>query len=111
MWQVTSEIKKERYTYYRCKGFRGKCGLPYFREEEIRNLQSARFAQRLAQVHRRMDQAFQDKLDGKISEEFWTRKSAEWQAEENQIRQSIQALETARPERLLDAARIFSTRE
>jgi site-specific DNA recombinase len=140
--KVTAEIKKERYTYYRCTGFRGKCGLPYFREEElgdrlgqvlkdihipdtvlaqlqesllndksreedIRTQQSARFAQRLAQVRRRMDQAYQDKLDGKISEEFWTRKFAEWQAEETQIRESIQALGTARPERLLDAARIL----
>jgi site-specific DNA recombinase len=140
--KVTAEIKKEKYTYYRCTGFRGKCALPYFREEElgerlagilkdihipdnilaqlqesllnnknreedIRKQQGDRFAQRLAQVHRRMDQAYQDKLDAKISEEFWARKSAEWQAEETQIRGSIQALETARPERLLDAARIL----
>jgi site-specific DNA recombinase len=139
---VTAEIKKERYTYYHCTGFRGKCELPYFREEELgdrlgqilkdihipdavlaqlqesllndksreedtRKQQSARFAQRLAQVQHRMDQAYQDKLDGKISEEFWTRKSAEWQAEETQIRESIRGLETVRPERLLDAARIL----
>jgi hypothetical protein len=31
-----------------------------------------------------MDQAYQDKLAGKISEEFWMRKSGEWQEEENQ---------------------------
>jgi hypothetical protein len=48
-----------------------------------------------------------DKLDGKISEEFWIRKSGEWQTEENQIRSSLQVLETAHPERLLDAARIL----
>ena len=54
-----------------------------------------------------MDQAYQDKLDGKISEEFWMRKSGEWQAEENQIRASMHGLETVRPERLLDAARIL----
>jgi hypothetical protein len=77
------------------------------REEEIRRQQRERLAQRLGQVHRRMDQAYQDKLDGKISEEFWMRKSAEWQAEENQIRTSMQGLETVRPERLLDAARIL----
>jgi site-specific DNA recombinase len=140
--RVTAEIKKERYTYYRCTGFRGKCKLPYFREEElgdrlgqilkdihipdaalaqlqesllndksreedIRRQQSARFAQRLDQVQHRMDQAYQDKLDGKICEEFWTRKSAEWQAEETQIRESIRGLETLRPERLLNAARIL----
>ena len=54
-----------------------------------------------------MDQAYQDKLDGKISEEFWMRKSGEWQAEENQIRASMHGLETVRPERLLDAAKIL----
>jgi site-specific DNA recombinase len=54
-----------------------------------------------------MDQAYQDKLDGKVSEEFWTRKSIEWQSEEGQIRASMHDLDTARPERLLDAARIL----
>jgi site-specific DNA recombinase len=54
-----------------------------------------------------MDQAYQDKLDGRINEEFWMRKSAEWQAEESQIRASMRGLEVASPERLLDAARIL----
>ena len=30
---VTAERKKAKYTYYRCTGYRGKCDLPYFREE------------------------------------------------------------------------------
>jgi hypothetical protein len=54
-----------------------------------------------------MDQAYQGKLDGKICEEFWMRKSGEWQAEENQIRAAMQGLETVSPERLLDAAKIL----
>jgi site-specific DNA recombinase len=140
--KVTAEIKRRRYTYYHCTGYRGKCGLPYIREEElgdrlgqilkdihipddilaqlqesllndkgreeeIRRHQGERLAQRLSQVHRRMDQAYQDKLDGKISEEFWMRKSGEWQAEENQIQTSMQGLKTVRLERLLDAAKIL----
>lgn len=32
---ITAEIKKGKYTYYRCTGHRGKCELPYFREEQI----------------------------------------------------------------------------
>jgi site-specific DNA recombinase len=32
---VTAEFKKQKYTYYRCTGYRGKCDLPYFREEVI----------------------------------------------------------------------------
>ncbi len=32
---VTAEIKKQKYVYYHCTGYRGKCELPRFREEEI----------------------------------------------------------------------------
>jgi hypothetical protein len=46
-------------------------------------------------------------LDGKISEEFWDRKASEWQAEEQQIQTSIQALDQVKPERMLDAVRIL----
>ena len=137
---VTAEIKKAKYTYYHCTGGRGKCELPYFREnelgdklggilkdiqvpdailaqlqnsllndegrtEEITKQQRERNAQRLSQVHRRMDQAYTDKVDGKISEEFWIRKSKEWEGEESQIQASNQVLEAVTPERFLDAAR------
>jgi len=32
---VTGEVKKQKYVYYRCSGYRGRCDLPRFREEEI----------------------------------------------------------------------------
>jgi hypothetical protein len=32
---------------------------------------------RLQGIRRRMDEAYSDKLDGKIPEDFWARKSAE----------------------------------
>ena len=32
---VVGEIKKERYVYYHCTGYRGKCGEPYVREEVL----------------------------------------------------------------------------
>ena len=32
---VTAELKKGKYVYYRCSGYRGKCDLPRFREQEI----------------------------------------------------------------------------
>lgn len=32
---VTAELKKNRYIYYRCTGYRGKCELPYMREESL----------------------------------------------------------------------------
>lgn len=33
--KVTAEIKKGKYVYYRCTQFRGKCELPYIREEQL----------------------------------------------------------------------------
>ena len=140
--KVTAEMKKGRYTYYRCTGYRGKCDLPYFREEElgdrlgqilrdiyipdavlgqleqsllndkghaevIRRQQGERLRQRLDTIRHRLDQAYQDKLDGKITPEFWDRKAAEWQAEEQGTLTAIRNAESIKPERFLDAARIL----
>jgi site-specific DNA recombinase len=32
---LVGEIKKERYVYYHCTGFKGRCGEPYVREEVL----------------------------------------------------------------------------
>jgi site-specific DNA recombinase len=32
---VTAETKKQKYTYYHCTGYRGRCDLPYMREESL----------------------------------------------------------------------------
>jgi len=77
------------------------------RDEAIRAYQERQLEQRLATVRRRIDQAYQDKLDAKISEEFWARKSSEWRADEQQIQNSLLQLKNASPERLLDATRIL----
>jgi site-specific DNA recombinase len=140
--RITAEIKKNRYTYYRCTGHRGPCELPYFREEEIgerlgkilkdihipdhvlaqlesallsdkdsaeaiRKQQASRLQLRLTSVRNRMDQAYTDKLDGKISEELWTRKSIEWQTEEQRILLALQGLEQSQPDRVLNGIRIL----
>ena len=41
-----------------------------------------KLAQRLEAIRNRMSQAYVDKLDGKITEDFWQRKQADWQTEE-----------------------------
>src|SRR4029077_18072221 len=133
----TAEFKKQKYTYYRCTGYRGKCDLPYFREEVIaerlgqvlqairipddvlaqleesllsdktheetlRKRQAERIEQRLTQLRRRLEQAYVDRLDGKITEEFWEAKSAEWQEEEQALLASLREVEQAEnPERAL----------
>ena len=33
--RITAELKKGKYVYYRCSGYRGKCATPRFREQEI----------------------------------------------------------------------------
>ena len=140
---VTAELKKGKYVYYRCSGYRGKCELPRFREEQIseklaeilkrihipdqvlekitsslereqvrsRNVSAqhrARLEQQLENVRNRMDQAYSDKLDGKISEEFWQRKMSDWQADEQRIEMAIAGLnEQTAMDRLLDAKRIL----
>lgn len=139
---VTAEIKKQKYTYYRCTGFRGPCDLPYMREEllgerlgrivedifipgsilaqlensllndkgreeAIQGERRTRLRDRLSSVRSRLDQSYTDKLDGKITEGFWTRKSDEWCAEEQRICSEMVALEQTKPERMLDGVRIL----
>ena len=140
MQRHTRRFKKNRYTYYRCTGYRGKCDLPYFREEElgdrlavtlrnihipddvllqlekslladkgreeaIRKEQGERLQRRLTALRHRLDQAYLDKLDGKITEDFWNRKSVEWTSEEQQVLLALQSAEQPKPERMLDAMR------
>lgn len=43
---MTADIKKERYIYYHCTGFKGKCDEPYVREEVV----AEKFADILGQL-------------------------------------------------------------
>ena len=67
----------------------------------------ASLVQRLAALRKRMDQAYQDKLDGKIPEDFWERKMSEWRAEEQQIQMTINQLQVSSADRVLSATRIL----
>jgi site-specific DNA recombinase len=75
--------------------------------EAIRKQQGERLQQRLASVRNRIDQAYTDKLDGKISEELWTRKAIEWQTEEQQVLLALQGFEQSQPDRILNSIRIL----
>jgi site-specific DNA recombinase len=76
-------------------------------QERVLRQQGERLQQRLTSVRGRLDRAYIDKLDGKISEEFWSRKAAEWQAEEQQIQMAIRGLQQAGPDRVLDSVKIL----
>ncbi len=77
------------------------------RAEKGKRQEMVRLNHRLASVRRRMDQAYTDKLDSKIPEDFWTRRSQEWQREEQQILLAIRGLEDSEPDRALTATRIL----
>jgi murein L,D-transpeptidase YcbB/YkuD len=60
---------------------------------------------RLAAERRRIDEAYQDKLDGKIPEDFWERKMTEWTREERGIQDALTRLDQPTDNRLLTAQR------
>ncbi len=62
---------------------------------------------RLAAVRRRMDQAYQDKLDGKLPEPFWERRMVEWNEEEQRIQAALARFQAPAADRTLDAKRIL----
>jgi hypothetical protein len=67
----------------------------------------ARLERDLAALYSRMDAAYTDKLEGKITEDFWQRKQADWQTEETRIKSLISGLgENKRGERLLEVRRV-----
>jgi DNA invertase Pin-like site-specific DNA recombinase len=123
---VTTELQKGRYVYYRCSHGRGKCSLPYMREQDVSDrlgellkdiyvpegiasqivgaLESDQqrseaqrqehikgIQQRLAAVSTRMDQIYEDKLEGKIDEGFWARKQADYREQERQLEAALSA--------------------
>jgi hypothetical protein len=139
---VTSELQKGKYVYYRCSQGRGKCALPYMREQDVSDrlgdllkgiyvpetvartivgslqadntrAESARqqrindVRQRLTALRTRMDQMYEDKLDGKIDEEFWTRKMNEWREQERMFELQLSAISVQVPDTVLTAKRIF----
>jgi len=124
---VTTELQKGKYVYYRCSHGRGKCSLPYMREQDVsdrmgdllkdiyvpesvaqkivgslqadsthaeslRQQRMSETQQRLAALHARMDHMYEDKLDGKIDEEFWTRKMNEWREQERTLESQLSSL-------------------
>jgi site-specific DNA recombinase len=140
---VTCELQKGKYVYYRCSHGRGKCSLPYMREQDVserlgellkgicvpetiaqnivdslqsdgeqaesaRQQRTTAIQQRLAALRARMDQMYEDKLDGKIDQEFWTRKMNEWREQERALEAELSALSNpVTQDHVLTVKRIF----
>ena len=121
---MTAELKKGKYVYYRCTGFKGPCGNTYIRQEDLAPLlgttldaiqiptevaetfeHALRTSESLAETERRdtkerlekqrraivskLDRGYDDYLEGRISDEFWTRKSAQWEEERRSLEAEI----------------------
>ncbi len=72
------------------------------------NSERSRLQTRLTGIRNRMDQAYTDKLDGVIPEEFWRRKRNDWRVEQSQVKVALNALDSAQTDdRALDAEKIF----
>lgn len=117
---LVGEIKKGRYTYYRCTHYKGKCPDPYVREEVLEEkftdiLRGLHFDEEILgwvkmalveshadekefhreaierlrgeydRLQRRIETAYEDKLDGRITTEFYDQKVCEWRAEQERI--------------------------
>jgi site-specific DNA recombinase len=68
----------------------------------------ARLERELNALHRRMDAAYEDKLNGTISDDFWQRKQADWESQDARLKGHISALKDSTiDDRLLDVHRIL----
>jgi len=76
--------------------------------ETQREAQIVSVQQRLAALRTRMDHTYEDKLDGKLDEQMWTRKMKDCRDQEIELEATLHGLETAvTPERVLTAQRIL----
>lgn len=127
---LTAEIKKEKYIYYRCTGYKGNCKQPYLKKEtlektfenllhsicitdeihdlimqalrsslqdkiEYHNKTVAQIERQIKALQNRIDQAYMDKLDGKITEEFWRIHSSRWMVEKEGLSTKLFNLQKA----------------
>jgi site-specific DNA recombinase len=119
---LVAEVKKGKYMYYHCTGYRGKCDEPYTREEvldqrfssALRELvvpataldwlknellksdQTERAARaqvqrrhqaELAELHRRLNVLYEDRLDARIDVETYDAKAARIERQQDILRQ------------------------
>jgi len=68
----------------------------------------AALQQRLATISTRMDQLYEDKLDGKIDEQFWTPKQAEYREQKRSLEATLSSMNApVTRENVLTVERVF----
>lgn len=61
-----------------------------YHEEQVQHLQAE-----YLRLQGRLDRAYEDRLDGRIAEDFWARKSAEWRQQQIALRVAMERHENA----------------
>ena len=67
----------------------------------------ARITQGIERVKSRLNQAYLDKVDGKITEEFWAERSKEWRQEQARLLAELERLQAADGQYIDDGVRII----
>jgi len=64
-------------------------------EKAYHDAQISRLQGQVRKLQDRLDAAYEDKLDGDISEEFWRRKSQEWRSHQLELQRTVEAHQSA----------------
>ncbi len=83
-----------------CTSLRDEQG---YHDEQIAGLHA-----QYAKLQTKMDRAYDDKLEGKITEDYWQRKAAEWREGQVQVRSAIERHENANRLYFEEGCRILS---
>lgn len=95
--QITPEIANDIATALRSNEAKGQ----HQRQNAIRQLERHRH-----DVTRKLDRGYEDFTGGKISEEFWSRKSQEWEAELQNVQTEQAKIELPQPNVMTTAQKI-----
>ena len=75
------------------------------KESLERMTQSAVARRELAKLKIFIEQAYRDKIEGKITEEFWLRQTRQWQEEQIRRQEEVKRLDEGSPSNYISAAR------
>ena len=127
---LTAELKKGKYIYYHCTGFKGNCKQGYIRQESLEEQFESLLSQikitdevkeivleamreslkdkieyhnnlieeierQIKLLQKRIDQSYLDKVDGKISEEFWQTHTKKWITDKDEMSMKLVSTQRA----------------
>ena len=71
------------------------------------NAQRERLELRLTEIHRKLDKAFEAKLEGTVSDDVYQRTTAQWKNDADQLKLTLAGFQSFNGDRLVDAKRIL----